>query len=167
MVSCTAMINFCAQCGTPLTTRLIEGKPRPACVTCGNVVFADPKVAAALLVERAGTLLCVRRTLDPGRGLWCLPGGYVDYGEDPIHAAIRECREETQVHVDQVTLLDVAFNGRVIVITYHAVAPAQAEPRAADDADAVGWFAPDALPPLAFETTRRTIDLWHSRTTTP
>jgi ADP-ribose pyrophosphatase YjhB (NUDIX family) len=123
-------------------------------------VFVDPKVAASVLIERAGLVLLTRRAIDPGRGLWCFPGGYVDFGEDPAIAAMRECREETGLSLDQVTLLDVSFSGRVIVITYLAHAVVEADPVPADDADMVGWFAPDNLPPLAFENMQQTISLW-------
>jgi ADP-ribose pyrophosphatase YjhB (NUDIX family) len=108
-------------------------------------------------------VLLIRRAIDPGRGLWCFPGGYVDCGEDPAAAAVRECFEETGLTVDQLSLLDVSFNGRVIVITYLAQAEGDAAPIAADDADQVGWFAPDHLPPLAFESMARPIELWQQR----
>lgn len=154
------MISFCPQCATPVEQRPFEGKLRPTCPGCGYIAFIDPKVAATVLVERTGRLLLIRRAIDPGRGLWCFPGGYVDFGEDPAVAAVRECHEETGLAVAGVRLLDVSFNGRVIVITYAAQADDATEPRAADDADGVGWFAPDALPPLAFDTMARPIAAW-------
>jgi 8-oxo-dGTP diphosphatase len=157
------MMRFCPQCATALEERPFEGKPRPTCPRCGYIVFVDPKVAASVLIERAGLLLMTRRAIDPGRGLWCFPGGYVDFGEDPANAAIRECREETGLLVERLELLDVSFTGRVIVITYVAQAPANAAPVAADDADLVAWFAPDELPPLAFENMYSAITLWQSR----
>ena len=123
-------------------------------------MFRDPKVAATVLVERAGKLLFVRRRNDPGRGLWCFPGGYVDYGEDPALAAIREVEEEAGLTLDQVALLDVGFDGRVIVITYVGRAADAAEPVPADDADMAAWFSPDELPPLAFASMDRPIALW-------
>ncbi|HEY0601287.1 MAG TPA: NUDIX hydrolase [Herpetosiphonaceae bacterium] len=154
------MMRFCPQCATPLEERPFEGKPRPTCPSCGYIVFIDPKVAATVLIERAGKVLLARRAIDPGRGQWCFPGGYVDFGEAPEVAAIRECREETGLAIEQIDLLDVSFNGRVIVITYVGQAPGEAVPIAADDADMVGWFAPDDLPPLAFETMHQAIALW-------
>lgn len=154
------MITFCPDCATRVEQRPFEGKLRPICPGCGYIAFIDPKVAATALVERDGRLLLIRRAIDPGRGLWCFPGGYVDFGEDPAVAALRECREETGLAVEGVRLLDVSFNGRVIVITYAAQADATTEPRAADDADDVGWFAPDALPPLAFDSMARPIAAW-------
>lgn len=158
------MIRFCPQCGAHVQERPFEGKPRPTCSRCGFVVFADPKVAASVLIARDGRLLLVRRSIDPARGLWCFPGGYVDYGEDPAHAAARECMEETGLDVHDVCLLDVAFNGTTIVISYTAAVAADAEPVPGDDADAAGWFALADLPPLAFWTMERAIEAWLQRT---
>lgn len=153
-------MTFCPQCAARVEERPFEGKLRPTCPRCGYIAFADPKVAASVLLVRHGKLLLTRRAIDPGRGLWCFPGGYVDFGEDPQSAAIRECREETGLAINALELLDVAFNGRVIVITYTAQIDAAAVPVAADDADAVDWFAPDDLPPLAFDTMSGAINKW-------
>ena len=157
-----AMITFCPQCATRVEERLFEEKPRPTCPQCGYIAFADPKVAATVLIERDGTILLVRRGIDPGRGLWCFPGGYVDFGEDPVVAAIRECREETGVAVKQLRLLDVSFNGRVIVITYLASSFNSAEPVPGDDVDLAAWFVPSDLPPLAFPGVEQAILVWQS-----
>lgn len=154
------MMTFCPQCATRLESRLAHGKARPACPACGYVVFADPKVAATVLVERGGRLLLTRRRIDPGKGRWCFPGGYVDYGEDPIAAARRECREETGLALDDLGLLDVSFNGHVIVITYHATVNDDSSPTPGDDADRAEWFDPDDLPPLAFASMTQAITKW-------
>jgi 8-oxo-dGTP diphosphatase len=157
------MIKFCPLCATPVQERPLEGRLRPTCPNCDYIAFADPKVAATVMIERDGQVLLVRRAVDPGRGLWCFPGGYVDFGEDPVVAAVRECREETGLTVEDLELLDVSFNGRVIVITYlgHADSNTQAVP--SDDADLVGWFGPDNLPALAFDTMSNAIKRWRER----
>ena len=154
------MIRYCPQCGTPVEERSVAGKLRPACPACDFVAFADPKVSATVLVERAGAILFIRRGIDPGRGLWCFPGGYVDFGEDPIAAAARECREEAGIAVDGLRLLDVSFNGRVIVITYHTTIFCPVEPVPGDDADMAAWFVPPDLPPLAFPAMEQSIEIW-------
>jgi 8-oxo-dGTP diphosphatase len=153
------MISFCPRCATPVEDRLFEGRPRPTCPACAYIAFSDPKVAAAVLVERDGQVLLIRRAIDPGKGLWCFPGGYVDFAEDPVVAATRECREETGLDVADLRLLDVAFNGRVIVITY-ATTTFAGDPAPGDDADRVSWFAADNLPPLAFGTMEQAIGRW-------
>jgi len=154
------MFKFCPQCTTPLEQRLFEERLRPTCPNCGFIIFADPKVAATVLIERNNMVLLIKRAVEPQKGTWCLPGGYVDFGEDPVAAAIRECREETGLNVINLRLLDVGFNGRVIVITYTARIDDQSEPMASDDAEQVGWFRLSELPPLAFDTMNRPLALW-------
>ena len=99
--------RFCLWCGTALETRTIEGKQLPACPSCDFVLWPDPKLATAVVVESAGGIVVGKRSIDPGRGLWCLPGGYVDDYEHPAEAAARECQEEIGAAVVIAGLLGV------------------------------------------------------------
>ena len=151
-------INFCPRCGTPVTLENKFGKVRPVCSSCGWMHFADPKVAAAGLVEQDGRVLLVRRANDPFRGLWTLPAGFVDADEDPARAAARECFEETGLTVRVTRVLEVVAGrehprGADFVIVYAAQVES-GELAAADDADAVAWFPRSDLPPLAFKATQ-------------
>lgn len=151
-------VNFCPRCGTPINLENKFGKVRPVCPSCRWIYFADPKVAAAVLVEQDGRVLLVRRANEPFRGLWTLPAGFVDADEDPARAAARECEEETGLTVRVTRVVDVIAGrehprGADFVIVYAA----QVESGillAGDDADEVGWFERSNLPPLAFRATR-------------
>ncbi len=151
-------INFCPRCGTALTRQERFGAARPVCPRCDWVYFADPKVAAAVLVEREGRILLVRRVNQPYRGAWTLPAGFVDAGEDPARAAERECLEETGLRVRVDRLIDLIPGrehprGADFVLFYRAKL-VSGELHPGDDADAAGFFAQDQIPPLAFEATR-------------
>jgi len=82
--------HFCVNCGAPLVTKLIEGREHEVCPNDSFVLWRDPKVAAAVVVESEGCIVLGRRAIEPGRGLWCLPGGFVNDDEDPATAAVRE-----------------------------------------------------------------------------
>ena len=101
------IINFCPQCGTRISSEKKSGKTRPVCPHCGWIYFSDPKVAAAVVISNDEKILLVRRKNNPERGKWTLPAGFVDGGEDPVHAAVRECFEETGLKVKVTHLLDV------------------------------------------------------------
>ena len=152
-------VNFCLRCGSRLTQAERFGRLRYVCPVCDWVYFADPKVAAAVLVEQDGGVLLVRRVNEPQRGLWSLPAGFIDAGEDPAAAAARECLEETGLQVQVEGLLDVIFGqehprGSHILIIYRAsVLGGQLSP--GDDVDGAAFFSRQALPPLAFLTTRK------------
>jgi 8-oxo-dGTP diphosphatase len=151
-------INFCLRCGCRLVEAERFGRARPVCPECGWIYFADPKVAAAVLVEQEGEVLLVRRIYEPERGRWSLPAGFIDAGEDPRRAAERECLEETGLVVQVTALLDVLYGqdhprGAHIVLIYKAdVLSGVLQP--GDDADGAAFFSRRNLPPLAFSATR-------------
>jgi len=115
--------------------------------------------AAAVIDGPAGRVLLVQRGPEQsGAGLWCLPCGYVEWGEDVREAAAREALEEAGVAVEIGDVVQVAVNRHdpdrpTVGIWFAArlLAP-QTEPHAGDDAIAVGWFDPASPPPLAFPT---------------
>ena len=116
---------------------------------------------AALVDDAAGRVLLIQRGAGQfGAGLWCIPCGYVDWGEDLRDAAVREVREEAGVEVELGDVLQVAVNRHdpdrpTIGIWFSArLVDPYAEPVAGDDAVAVGWFDPATAPPLAFPTDR-------------
>jgi ADP-ribose pyrophosphatase YjhB (NUDIX family) len=162
-----APVRFCSRCSAPLTLSRIGGRERPVCSACGFVVYLDPKVACAVLIERAGRVLLVRRRNEPGRGRWCLPCGFADADEPPDAAAARELLEETGLEASIDGLLGAYHytddpRGAGILLVYWA-SGGDAAPAAGDDADAVGFFALDELPPISHHTHRRALDDWRSR----
>jgi 8-oxo-dGTP diphosphatase len=152
-------VNYCPRCGAKLTQVERFGRLRPVCPACGWVYFADPKVAVAVLLEQGAKILMVRRAVDPARGMWTLPAGFVDAGENPERAAERELLEETGLQARVTELLDVMYGqehprGAHIVIFYRAEL-LSGTLRADDDVDRVAFFSRNDLPPLAFSTTQR------------
>lgn len=156
-------IRYCVRCGASLEERILFGAHRSVCPACGWAYFEDPKVAVGVVVENDGKVLLVKRINEPMSGLWSIPAGFMDAHEDPRKAAERECLEETGLIV-QTGLIAAVIGGREhqagadIVIAYHAVSTG-GKLKAGDDAGDVGYFARDALPPLAFRATRVAIGL--------
>ena len=154
--------RYCPRCAEPLEARTRGGIARPSCPRCGFVFFASMGVGvAAVIRDDSGRVLLIQRAKDQfGAGLWCLPCGYLEWGEDVREAAAREALEETGVAVEIGEVLQVAVNRHApdlptVGIWFSARRlDAGAEPRAGDDAVAVGWFDPAAPPPLAFQTDR-------------
>lgn len=158
-MSLDTTVNFCPRCGTKVVSELRFGQERPVCPACGYIHFSDPKVAAAVVLEKDGCVLLVRRVNTPFKGLWTLPAGFVNAGEDPARAAERECEEETglKVHVNRV--LDVVAGrehprGADFIIAYLAEV-VSGELCPGDDADRVAWFRRGEFPELAFAATRK------------
>ncbi len=153
---------YCPSCAASMTTRLVGDKPRRVCPECNFIYFTDPKVAVGVAVVQDDQILLVRRSMNPGRGKWSLPAGYVDRGEDPKETAVRECFEETNLTVAISGLIDVYHNaasqgGASIFILYQAQLTG-GQLQAGDDADAAGFFALDQLPEIAFASTEDVIN---------
>jgi 8-oxo-dGTP diphosphatase len=108
--------------------------------------------------EARPRVLLIRRAKDPFAGSWALPGGFVDENERLTDAARRELVEETGVTAGDLEQLYTAGDpgrdprGWTVSVAYLAqVDPADLKPVAADDAQEVGWWPLDELPPLAFD----------------
>ena len=160
-----AQLNFCPQCGSPLQDRQAYGRVRRYCPSCHRVLFRDPKVAAGAVVEQDGRVLLILRGSGVGRGRWSIPAGFVEYDEDPALTAARECEEETGLEIELTGLLDVVPGegtpGEASFIVVYRGRVVKGELQAGDDARQAGFFAYDDLPPLAFASTTRVLELCH------
>jgi len=158
--------NFCPRCATRLQLIEKSGAVRPVCPACGFVYFADPKVTVCVVMVREGKVLLGLRDMEPQKGKWCLPGGFMDYGEQVRAAAAREALEETGLTVAVGDLLmvtdwdDPQFNKKGIALAF-AAEILSGTPRADDDVAELGWFALDELPEMAFPSDLMAITEYH------
>ncbi|MCD6289142.1 MAG: GNAT family N-acetyltransferase [Anaerolineae bacterium] len=160
-------VNYCPRCGAHLEMRLVGDRVRPVCPACGFVYYLNPVVAAGTLVEQDNRIVLVRRGVEPGKGLWGLPAGYVEADESAEEAAVRETREECGLEVELDDLLNVYSFGeesgpRGVLILYSAHVVGGTLHAGDDAADAV-WFTPETLPPeeeIAFWTHRQALREW-------
>lgn len=115
----------------------------------------NPVHCAGALVVRDHRVLLIRRGKQPAAGLWSIPGGRLEPGEDHEPAAVRELREETGLEVSLERVLGTVrrpgptADTRTHYLIRDYLAAADGEPRAASDATAAGWFSRDeaaALP---------------------
>ncbi|MBP1739751.1 MAG: hydrolase, partial [Deltaproteobacteria bacterium] len=83
--------QYCPVCGGTLHSRILklEEPERLVCSKCDFVFYLDPKVVACSIVEMDGQIVLLKRAIDPQKGKWVLPGGYVDRGEEVKAAALR------------------------------------------------------------------------------
>jgi ADP-ribose pyrophosphatase YjhB (NUDIX family) len=161
-------LRYCPNCGGLLEPRLVEDRERPVCQVCGSVCYVDPKVAVAVIVPHGDGIVLGRRAIDPGKGAWSFPSGYVDRGEVVEQAAIREVREEigVDVEIDGLVGLYSSAGEAVILVVYasHVVGGTLSPGPEMSELDI---FPPEGLPQMAFSHDRRIIADWRRFHTRP
>jgi ADP-ribose pyrophosphatase YjhB (NUDIX family) len=94
-------MKFCPNCAAPVVQRVPEGDhlPRDVCTACGTIHYRNPKLIAGCVPEHEGRILICRRAIEPRRGYWTVPAGFMEVGETLQQAAARECHEEALARV--------------------------------------------------------------------
>ena len=165
--------RYCPRCAGTLEFRLVEreGHDRLICGACGYILYKNSSPCVGAIVRGAdGRVLLVRRGIQPFKGFWDIPGGFLEGGEHPEDGARREVREETGLDVRLTRLLGIYMDvyGGEATPTLNLFYEAEwvgGEAVAGDDAVAFGWFAVDELPPqdeIAFDCCRKALDDWRA-----
>jgi ADP-ribose pyrophosphatase YjhB (NUDIX family) len=151
-----------------MDSKPIGDKNRRVCPSCDYIHFTDPKVGVGVMVIDEGRILLVKRAMNPEKGKWSIPAGFLDYGEEPQVTAMREVFEETNLTVNNLELMEVYHNPRATVdggasifILYSADL-IEGTLMAGDDAEVAAFFAPEDLPELAFASTQEAIRNWQN-----
>lgn len=158
--SAKRLFRYCPHCGTTLEEAKESGTLRMRCSGCGFIQYLNPSPAAGILVrDNEGRVLLVRRKIEPFEGLWTMPAGFVEYGEEVSETAVRELEEETGliIEIDSIHAVESCRDdprGDTVVVMYEGhVQGGKLE--AGDDAGEVGFFSLDDMPEIAFACQRR------------
>ncbi len=164
----TRPVAVCPHCALATEQPLV-------CDRCGWRWYANPKPAAAVLLEREDPdgvrILVLRRAVEPGSGAWDLPAGYLDPGESFEVAARRETHEEAGVEVELTGLAGVYHSppANAVTVVYRARAVDPAAPVVLDfESSDHAWITraevAEWLPRIAFSAMAAAIDDWaHGR----
>ena len=109
-----------------------------------------------MITDQTGCFALVKRSIEPGYGKWVFPGGYVDRGEEPVVAAVREAKEEANLTIRLDGLINIyAYPGVVPIIIVYAATAIGGELRADDESLDAAWFSSSDIPwsALAFPST--------------
>jgi len=102
-------LKFCSACGQRVAFRVPEGDnlPRYVCDHCGTIHYRNPKVVVGCVPEYQGRILLCRRAIEPRRGYWTIPAGFLENGETLHAGAARESEEEALAQVEIGSLLAI------------------------------------------------------------
>ena len=120
-------MKFCSNCGHALDFRVPPGDhlPRFVCPACGTIHYQNPRIVAGCVPTFEGRILMCRRAIEPRRGFWTFPAGFMENGETIQDAARRESVEEALAEVEIGSLLSIVhvLHADQVHITFRAQLP--------------------------------------------
>lgn len=148
--------------------RIPEGdnRERMVCRDCGYVAYENPKVVVGSVVVADGRVLMCRRAIDPRKGFWTLPAGYLELGETLEEGAAREAREEAEAAISIEGILGVFSIARIgqVQVIFRASFSDAGPPAYGAGAESldVRLFAPDEIPwdDIAFPSVHWALNAW-------
>ena len=148
-----------------------DTRERLVCRDCGHVAYENPKIVVGSVVAHADRVLLCRRAIEPRRGFWTLPAGYLEMGESIQEGALREAFEEAEARIaldgilavysiSRIGQVQVIFRARFVDAPAFAAGPESAE---------VALFAWPDIPwdSIAFPSVRWSLDAWRANALGP
>lgn len=150
--------RFCPVCGGELESRNLKDPepPRLVCKDCEFIFYLDPKLVVCSIVEVGERVILLKRGIDPQKGKWVMPGGFVDRGEEIRSAALRETAEECGIKIELRDLLGIySYEGKTEVVVVYIAEQVSGDLKIGDETVDVKLCTPEEIPwaELAFQST--------------
>ena len=141
-------MKYCSVCGHEVIRQVPEGDTheRDVCPNCGTIHYVNPKIVVGCVPEKDGKILLCKRAIEPRRGYWTVPAGFMELKETMADGAARETMEEACAEVEIGHLfaaVDVPHAGQVHVF-YTATLTSDFAP--GEESLEVALYAPDEIP---------------------
>ena len=155
--------KFCPLCRHHLRRKQIDGQRRLVCQKCGWIYYKNPlPVVVCAVKNRENKILAGRRNLRPGVNKWALPGGFVESGETPETACLRELEEETGLKGKIKELIGIyiqktRYYGPILVIGYE-VSISKNSLSLNNELKEAKFFSKKDLPFIPFSSHRKIIE---------
>ncbi len=153
--------KYCSICGAELRIKRVEDRKRVVCPRCNWIKYENPLPSSAAFVRnKKGEILLVKRGVEPGKGKWALPSGFIEIEETPEQACLRELEEETGLRGKILRLIGVyaqksLMYKNVLIIGYEVEAKGNLSP--GSDSLSAEFFSLTQLPEIAFSSHSRMI----------
>jgi ADP-ribose pyrophosphatase YjhB (NUDIX family) len=114
-------IKYCNHCGKSLeiVTPPGDDRPRHVCSSCGRIHYINPLLVVGCVAEWENKVLLCKRSIEPRKGLWTLPAGFLEEGETVADGARREAFEEARADVEIIapyTMLNLTFVNQIYIM---------------------------------------------------
>jgi ADP-ribose pyrophosphatase YjhB (NUDIX family) len=143
-----------------------DNRERMVCTDCGYVAYQNPKVVVGSVVVAGGLVLMCRRAIEPRRGFWTLPAGYLELGETLEEGAAREALEEAEAAITIEGILGVFSIARIgqvqVIFRARFADPGPPVFRAGPESLDVRLFEPNEIPSdeIAFPSVHWALNAW-------
>jgi len=156
-------LNYCPECGKPLEVKKENNREQLFCPECAKFVYQNPvPVVAGLIQNQKKEILLIKRGIEPCKGSWALPSGFMELGETPQECVIREMKEETNLDCKISRLLGVyqqkGWRYKSIIVIAYILEPIGGKPVAGDDAVDLRYVHFRKLPEIPFKSHREIIN---------
>ena len=156
---------YCFKCGSKVEKIEVEHRERAYCKKCDIILYENPIPTVVALIRRGEKVLLIRRGIEPGKGGWALPGGFIEMNESPESAILREVYEETNLKGKEAKLFDIihynsVFYSSILIISYEVLISDFEPARPGDDAIEVRFFNFDDRPKLIFKPHEDLLRKW-------
>ncbi|MBC7779469.1 MAG: NUDIX hydrolase [Proteobacteria bacterium] len=155
-------MNFCSHCSARVSVKVPAGDslPRYVCDACGTIHYQNPKLVVGCIPQWEERILLCRRAIEPRRGLWTVPAGFMENGETTMAGAARETFEEARARVDMLQLFalyNIPHISQVYVLFRAALRDLDFS--AGEESLEVRLFTEEEVPweEIAFATVRHTL----------
>lgn len=163
--------KFCPKCGVSLEIKQMEGLGRLYCPSCKYVFYQNPKPTASAVIVDQDRVMLVKRAIEPQKGCWDLPGGFLEEDEHPEQALKREIKEELSISIEIKDFLGIFMDrygydqsGSYTLNIYYLARINAGEPKPASDIDQWGWFKRSEIPSnIAFTNNKEALQAWFDR----
>lgn len=163
--------RFCIYCGGEVARKYVahDGKEREVCNSCGRVLYYSSKPCVGALIVKGDRILLVKRMVQPYKGYWDIPGGFLEAGEHPEDGLVREVREETGLQVKPIEILGIFMDkygpeADDTLNIHYVVEIIGGEEQVGSDAAELRWFNKNNLPKkIAFRNGREALAIWRNR----
>lgn len=156
-------MKYCSECGHTVAKHIPEhdNRERFVCTRCGTIHYQNPRIIAGCLPVFAGQILLCRRNIEPRKGYWTLPAGFMEEGETLQQGAARETLEEAGINVTAGPLLSMISVPHISQVHIFFLAQMDSAQHASSTSESteIKLFAPQDIPwdEIAFPTVSRTL----------